>query len=120
MTHLMWMIVAYVRPSLAGPVLDRLHAMSGVTGASFDHIRGFGRGHLVDSRDPEVVFGSAERERIEVAVTSDLVNAVVAAIQEVARTGVRGDGKILVLPIARAIQISSGEEGEGVLRRSAV
>lgn len=120
MSHTMWMVVAYVRPSLEGPVLDRLHTIPGVTGASFDRISGFGRGHRGDPHDPEVVFGSAERERIEVAVTSDLVDAVVAAIQEVAETGARGDGKILVIPIARAIRISSGEEGEGVLRQAAV
>lgn len=113
----MWMILAYVRPPLATAVLDRIHAIPGVTGASFDRVHGFGRGHPDGSRNPEAIIGFAERERIEVAVSSDLVDLVVSAIKEVAGTGSRGDGKILVLPIARAVRISDGEEGIAVLRQ---
>lgn len=112
----MAMIIAYVRPPVARRVLDRLHELPGVTGATFDSVRGFGRGHPPGSRDTEEIFGSADRERIEVAVAAPYIDAVVKAIQEVAETGARGDGKIFVLPIERAIRISTGDEGEEVLR----
>lgn len=34
------------------------------------------------------------------------------AIHEAAHTGKRGDGKIFVLPVDRALRIATGEEGD--------
>jgi nitrogen regulatory protein PII len=40
---------------------------------------------------------------------------VVRAIRESAHTGNRGDGKIYVVPVTRAIRIATGEEGENAV-----
>ena len=40
---------------------------------------------------------------------------VVEAIRRAAHTGRKGDGKIFVLPLERAIRIRTGEEGEAAV-----
>jgi nitrogen regulatory protein PII len=40
------------------------------------------------------------------------VEAVVTTIEHAAHTGLRGDGKIYVLPVEDAVRISTGERGE--------
>jgi nitrogen regulatory protein P-II 2 len=47
--------------------------------------------------------------KIEVAVPSELADAVVEAIATTARTGKIGDGKIFVIDVERALRIRTGE-----------
>lgn len=107
----MQLVIAYVQPFLAPRVIDALHTVPGVTGATFVDARGFGRGIRGTAPTPEGVYGTVPRVRVEVAVHDGLVDAVVRAIHTAAHTGQRGDGKILVLPLDRATRISTGEEG---------
>jgi nitrogen regulatory protein P-II 2 len=53
--------------------------------------------------------------KIEVAVASDQVDAVVAAIIEAAKTGEVGDGKIFVMSLDHAVRIRTGETDETAL-----
>ena len=46
------------------------------------------------------------------ACHSELVDEVLSTIAKAAHTGLRGDGKIYVLPLEQAVRISSGERGE--------
>ncbi len=48
--------------------------------------------------------------KLEVAVTDDLVERVVETIQEKARTGQIGDGKVFVLDVGQALRIRTGEK----------
>jgi nitrogen regulatory protein P-II 1 len=50
--------------------------------------------------------------KIEVVLPDDLAERAVDAIQEAARTGKIGDGKIFVYPVERVIRIRTGEEGD--------
>jgi NDP-sugar pyrophosphorylase family protein len=50
--------------------------------------------------------------KIEVAVSSELADAVVDAIVTSARTGQIGDGKIFVSSLERAVRIRTGEKDE--------
>lgn len=111
----MKLVIAYVQPFVADRVLGALHGIPGVSGATVFDARGFGRGHTIEQPTQESVFGLAERLRVEVAITDDLEEVVVDRIATAARTGQRGDGKIIVLPIASAKRIATGEIGEGVL-----
>lgn len=108
----MRLVIAYVQPAMADRVVDALHRVSGVTGATFVDARGFGRGRADDPATPEGIFGTAPRVRVEVAVRAAYAPAVVEAIRTAAYTGRRGDGKILVLPLDAATRISTGEEGD--------
>lgn len=107
------MIVAFVQPFMASKVVHALHQVKGLSGATFTDVRGFGRGRLADTAIPEVIAGTADRVRVDVVVPQALEQEVVDAIQRAAHTGNRGDGKIYVLTVARAVRISTGEEGAG-------
>lgn len=111
----MKLVIAYVQPFVGDRVIDALRAVPGVTGATFAEVRGFGRGHTVESPTPETLFGSGEHLRLEVAIADGIEDAVVRAITRAAHTGHRGDGKVLVLPVSSATQIATGETGTGVV-----
>ena len=48
-------------------------------------------------------------------VTDDMVEKVVHALADAARTGRIGDGKIFVLPVSNAVRIRTGEIGDAAL-----
>jgi len=45
-------------------------------------------------------------------VTDEMTDIVVNTIVATAKTGNIGDGKVFVLPVARAVRIRTGEEGD--------
>ena len=53
--------------------------------------------------------------KLEVIVPDDQVDLVVRTIEEAARTGSIGDGKIFVLPLGDVIRIRTGEHGNGAV-----
>lgn len=111
----MKMIIAFVQPFQGSSVIDALRRVPELTGATFTDAKGFGRGRAADAPVSEVLFGTADRLRVEVMVRDELEDAVVRAIGDAAKTGMRGDGKIFVLPVRRAVRISTGEEGESAV-----
>ena len=108
----MKVVVAYVQPFMSQRVVHALHAVNGLSGASFTPVRGFGRGRGGGSREAqeEELLGTVRKMRVEVMVSDALEQIVVRAIQDAARTGRKGDGKVFVWPLERAIRISTGEE----------
>lgn len=107
-------IIAFIQPVAVQRVVDALHRVPGISGATFTEGEGFGRGRPSDQAVHEVLYGTDARTRVEVMVRDDLEDAVVHAILDAARTGSRGDGKIYVARVDRAIRIATGEEGEAV------
>jgi len=53
--------------------------------------------------------------KIEVAVSDDIADRVIEAIQSSARTGKIGDGKIFVLEIGQVFRIRTGESNAEAL-----
>ena len=102
-------IVAFIRPSKEDAVREALHELSGLTGASFSDVRGFGRGRVHGGA--EEIVGVAARVRVEVMVNDLMAPAVESSIARVAHTGLRGDGKIYVLPLEAARRVATGETG---------
>jgi nitrogen regulatory protein P-II 1 len=49
--------------------------------------------------------------KVEVVVEDTLVENVIEAISQAARTGRIGDGKIFVIPIDEAVRIRTGDRG---------
>ena len=81
---------------------------------SVTNMQGFGRGRAKGARQ-RIVEDMVEympRVKLEIFCGDDLVEVVVAAIEQTARTGRRGDGKIYVTPVEMAVRISTGERGE--------
>lgn len=107
-------VIAFIRPSKEGAVTDALHAVKGLTGASFTPIRGFGRGRGDHSRREidEAVTGTMPQVRVEVMTSDALAHRVAAVITEAAHTGNRGDGKVYVYSLDSAVRISTRESGE--------
>ena len=56
-----------------------------------------------------------KRIKIDMVVSSDIADKVVAAIAENANTHKVGDGKIFVLPMEQAIRIRTGESGQDAI-----
>ncbi len=108
----MKMIIAYIAPFKLDEVRDALKA-AGVTGLSVNSIQGFGRqaGHTETYRGMEYEVDMVPKMRVEVLVDDTLAPAVITTIQESARTGSIGDGKIAVLPVEDVIRIRTGEHG---------
>ena len=112
----MKLVVAIIKPFKLEEVRDALAGV-GVQGMTVAEVKGFGRqkGHTEIYRGAEYVVNMLPKVRIDVAVDSDQVAKVVAAITAAAKTGQIGDGKILVSPIEHAVRIRTGETDEDAL-----
>src|SRR5580700_6966554 len=105
-------IDAVIRPSQLDEVKLRVTAL-GVTGLTVSEVRGFGRqkGHTETYRGSEYTVDFLPKIFVSIAV----VEAVVDAILEGARTGVIGDGKIFVTSLDEVIRIRTGERGPSAI-----
>jgi len=106
----MKLVIAIIKPFKLEEVRDALVAI-GVHGMTASEVTGYGRqrGHTEIYRGAEYVVTFLPKIRIEVAVPSDRVDAVVDAIIGSAKTGQIGDGKIFVTAIDQAVRIRTGE-----------
>jgi nitrogen regulatory protein P-II 1 len=105
-----------VRPHLLDAVKSGLQEV-GVVGMTVTEVRGFGRqkGHTETYRGAEYRVEFLPKVKIETILPDDLVDDVVEAILETARTGKFGDGKIFVSPLEDVVRIRTGERGEGAV-----
>jgi nitrogen regulatory protein P-II 1 len=112
----MKLIMATIRPHKLEDVKKALTEV-GVQGMSVSEIRGFGR----TGGKTEVYRGSAyqldfvPKIRIDVVIADNQVHAVLEALENTAKTGKIGDGKVFVLNIEEAVRLRTGERGEGAL-----
>ena len=106
-------IEAIIKPFKLDEVKDGLSA-AGVKGLTVSEVKGFGRqrGHKEVYRGAEYQVDFVSKIKIEVVMASALVPEAVKIIQETARTGQIGDGKIFVIPVEEVIRIRTGETGE--------
>jgi nitrogen regulatory protein P-II 2 len=106
----MKLVIAIIKPFKLDEVRDALVGV-GVHGMTTSEVKGYGRqkGHTEIYRGAEYAVNFLPKIRVEVAVPSDRVDAVVEAITGAAKTGQIGDGKIFVSPIEQAVRIRTGE-----------
>ncbi len=109
----MKMIKAIIKPFKLDSVRDALSEI-GIEGLTATEVKGYGRqkGHTELYRGAEYVVDLLPKVKLEIVVRDDMVERTVAAIEEAAKTGKIGDGKIFVLPLADAIRIRTGERGD--------
>jgi nitrogen regulatory protein P-II 1 len=105
-------IEAIIKPFKLDDVKDALHDV-GVSGITVTEVKGFGRqkGHTELYRGAEYVIDFLPKVKIEVVVEDSLAENVIEAIENAARTGRIGDGKIFVLDVEQAIRIRTGDRG---------
>jgi nitrogen regulatory protein P-II 2 len=106
----MKLVMAIIKPFKLDEVRDALTPL-GVQGLTVTEVKGFGRqkGQTEIYRGAEYHVSFLPKLKIEVAVPSEMAEAVVEAIAGAARTGKIGDGKIFVLDLERALRIRTGE-----------
>ncbi len=112
----MKLVTAIVKPFRLDDVRNALGEV-GIQGMTVSEVKGFGRqrGHTELYRGAEYVVDFLPKAKIEVAVSDDLVERVMEAIVEAAKTGKVGDGKIFVTPIEQVLRIRTGETGDSAL-----
>ena len=105
-------IEAIIKPFKLDEVKDALQDI-GVQGMTVLEAKGYGRqkGHSELYRGAEYVIDFLPKIKLEIVVADDLVPAVIDAIQNAARTGKIGDGKIFVSALEDVIRIRTGETG---------
>ena len=82
----------------------------GVKGLTVSEVKGFGRqrGHKEVYRGAEYEVDFVSKIKIEVVMESELVPEALKIIQDMARTGQIGDGKIFITPVEEVIRIRTG------------
>ena len=105
-------IEAIIKPFKLDEVKEALHEV-GLQGMTVTEAKGFGRqkGHTELYRGAEYVVDFLPKVKIELVVEDSLVERALEAIQQAARTGRIGDGKIFVTPVDEVIRIRTGETG---------
>jgi nitrogen regulatory protein P-II 1 len=109
-------IEAIIKPFKLDEVKEALQQV-GLQGITVTEAKGFGRqkGHTELYRGAEYVVDFLPKVKIEVVIDDSLVDKAVEAIQNAARTGRIGDGKIFISTIEQAIRIRTGESGSEAL-----
>ena len=112
----MKMVMAVIKPHKLDQVREALTGV-GVEGMTATEAKGYGRqkGHTEIYRGAEYAVNFVPKVRIEVVVADSIVDRAVEAIQEAAKTGKIGDGKIFVYDVGTAVRIRTGETDEEAL-----
>ena len=109
----MKLVTAVIKPHKWEDVREALETF-GVTGMTVSEVSGYGRqkGHTELYKGAEYVVDFLPKVKIEVVCADDLADRAIEAIQQAARTGRIGDGKIFVTDVHDVIRIRTGERGE--------
>ena len=103
-------IEAIIRPFKLEDVKIAL-VNAGIVGMTVSEVRGFGRqkGQVERYRGSEFTVEFLQKLKLEIVVDDDRVDTVVNAIQDAARTGEIGDGKIFIIAVDAVIRIRTGD-----------
>ena len=109
-------IEAIIQPFKLDEVKDALSA-AGVNAMTILEVHGHGRqkGHTETYRGAEYQTRMLPKVKIEMFVPDADTERLVTVIEEAARSGKLGDGKIFVSPVDVAVRIRNGERGDVAL-----
>lgn len=109
-------IEAMIRPEQLADIKESLKALD-LNGISVTQIMGSGcqKGWTEFIRGSEVDYNFLPKIKIELVVSDEQVEDVVATIISTAQTGEIGDGKIFISDIQDVIRIRTGERGMAAL-----
>ena len=107
-------VEAIIKPFKLDDVKDRLDEV-GIKGMVVTEVKGFGKqmGHV--EIFSEAVSQFLPKIKLEIVVPDDMVEEVIEAIIDAAKSGKIGDGKIFITDVEDAIRIRTGESGEDAL-----
>lgn len=107
----MKLIKAIIRPNRLNDVLKALFRAD-VRGLTVSSVQGHG-GEIepVETyRGTTVKMELLDKIQLDIGVSEEFLDTTIETIQEAARTGEVGDGKIFVLPVEKVYRIRTGEE----------
>ena len=109
-------VEAIIKPFKLDEVKEALHDV-GIQGMTVSEVKGFGRqkGHTELYRGAEYVVDFLPKIKLEVIVNDAEAPKVVQAIQNAAKTGRIGDGKIFVSSVEEVVRIRTGETGSNAI-----
>jgi nitrogen regulatory protein P-II 1 len=109
-------VEAIIKPFKLDEVKEALNEI-GIQGITVGEVKGFGRqkGHTELYRGAEYVVDFIPKIKMEIIVSDEIVARVVDTIEQAAKTGRIGDGKIFVTNVEEVIRIRTGERGEDAL-----
>jgi nitrogen regulatory protein P-II 2 len=112
----MKLITAIIKPFKLDEVRAAVSEV-GVRGLTVTEVRGFGRqrGHTEIYRGAEYVVEFVPKTKVEIAVDDALVDIVIEAIMQAAKTGKVGDGKIFVFNLEQVVRIRTGERDSSAI-----
>ena len=112
----MKLVTVVIKPFKLEEVREALSTI-GVTGLTVTEVKGFGRqkGHAELYRGAEYTVNFLPKVKIELAISDEMLDDVVATITKAAHTGKIGDGKIFVAPLEHVVRIRTGETDESAL-----
>lgn len=105
-------IEAVIKPFKLDEVKEALQEI-GIQGLTVTEVKGFGRqkGHSELYRGAEYVVDFLPKVLLTIVVEDKMLEKVVEAIINAAKTGRIGDGKIFVSTVDEVIRIRTGETG---------
>ena len=105
-------IEAIIKPFKLDEVKEALSEIN-INGMTVTEVKGYGRqkGHTELYRGAEYVVDFLPKVKIEIVVEDELLDSELECIEQSAKTGRIGDGKIFVSSIEKAIRIRTGEKG---------
>jgi len=109
-------VEAIIKPFKLDDVKDAL-SEAGIAGITVSEVKGYGRqkGHVELYRGAEYDVSFVPKVKIEVVIPENAVDKVISIIEETAKTGKIGDGKIFVVDVEQVVRIRTGERGEDAI-----
>ncbi|MDR3392883.1 MAG: P-II family nitrogen regulator [Sulfuriferula sp.] len=106
----MKLVTAIIKPFKLEEARDALSNV-GIQGITVTEVKGFGRqkGHTEFYRGAEYLVQFVPKIKIEIAVTDEMLTAVLEIIENTCKTGSIGDGKIFVSDLEKVVRIRTGE-----------
>ena len=109
-------VEAIIKPFKLDEVKEALNEV-GIQGITVSEVKGFGRqkGHTELYRGAEYVVDFIPKIKMEIIVSDEIVSKVSETIEQAAKTGRIGDGKIFVSHVEEVVRIRTGERGEDAI-----
>ena len=110
------LVTAIIQPDAVDDVQIALHR-HGINGMTLTEVSGYARqrGHQEVYRGNQVTIDFTDKVKLEILADEDEAWAIAKVIEDAARTGIVGDGKIWVSPISEVIRIRTGERGPSAI-----
>lgn len=109
-------IEAIIKPFKLDDVRQALSDI-GIQGMTITEVKGYGRqkGHKEIYRGAEYLVDFMPKIKLEIVVSTDLVEKVINSVRTAANTGKIGDGKIFVMSLEQIVRVRTGEKDEDAI-----